>query len=114
MAEFMGIALLAMALLLAGCGQDKGAGGQGAAGNAAGQTGQNASSNAGNGAQGEQGAKRTVYPLTLKDSSGTEFTFESAPQKSFLWPRRRRRRCSRSGSISRSPAFRIWTIIRKR
>lgn len=76
-----GIALLAMALLLAGCGQDKGAGGQGAAGNAAGQTGQNASSNAGNGAQGEQGAKRTVYPLTLKDSSGTEFTFESAPQK---------------------------------
>lgn len=77
-----GIALLAMALLLAGCGQDKGAGGQGTAGSATGQSGQNAGSNAGNGeGQGEQGAKRTAYPLTLKDSSGKEFTFESAPQK---------------------------------
>ncbi|MCM3699881.1 ABC transporter substrate-binding protein [Paenibacillus macerans] len=77
-----GIALLAMALLLAGCGQDKGAGGQGTAGSAAGQSGQNAGSDAGNGeAQGEQGAKQTAYPLTLKDSSGKEFTFESAPQK---------------------------------
>lgn len=28
-----------------------------------------------------QQGKQTVYPLTLKDSSGAEFTFESAPQK---------------------------------
>lgn len=29
----------------------------------------------------EQETQKTTYPLTVKDSSGTEFTFESAPQR---------------------------------
>ncbi|MNE20350.1 Vitamin B12-binding protein precursor [compost metagenome] len=34
-----------------------------------------------NNAGSEQETPKTTYPLTVKDSSGTEFTFESAPQR---------------------------------
>ncbi|SFI51500.1 iron complex transport system substrate-binding protein [Paenibacillus sp. UNC496MF] len=85
---------MAMLLLAAACGTDKTENGNGRAANQA------AANNAANGANGganasgepaaNQGsaggeagaaAKATVYPLTVKDATGTELTFDAAPQR---------------------------------
>lgn len=76
--QIWGIGLLALLLLLAGCGGNNAAVNQGAnTGTAPAQQEQNAGTNG----AGEQAAQQTAYPLTLQDSSGKEFTFEAAPQK---------------------------------
>lgn len=78
--HFWGILILAiMLVVMAGCGKD-------AAGNnntsAPAQQEQNTQAG-----QGEEqtaspsDSQRTTYPLTVKDSTGAEFTFEAAPQK---------------------------------
>lgn len=77
--KFWGIWLLAiMLVVMAGCGKD--AAGTNT-GNAPAQQEQNVQTG-----QGEQGdsasdAQRTVYPLTVTDITGAEFTFEAAPQR---------------------------------
>lgn len=71
--------LLATLLVLAGCGSNNAAvdQNQGTNTNTPAAQEQNAGTNAGS----EQAAAQTEYPLTVQDSSGQEFTFESAPQK---------------------------------
>lgn len=74
--KIWGIWLLALLLVItAGCGATNNANNAGANEPAA----QEQSS--GNTAANEQDAQHTTYPLTVKDSSGTEFTFESAPKR---------------------------------
>ncbi|MGG6313894.1 helical backbone metal receptor [Paenibacillus macerans] len=67
-----GIGLLV--LLLAACGNNNAAVNQGTNGAQQEQTAETDAADT-------QEATQTVYPLTVKDSSGKEFTFESAPQK---------------------------------
>ncbi|MEF2967020.1 cobalamin-binding protein [Paenibacillus sp. M1] len=78
--KLLGIWLLALMLfIMAGCGSNNG--------NSSANTGNNVTQagqeqqQAGNAADPEQGELRTAYPLTVKDAFGTEFTFESAPQR---------------------------------
>lgn len=70
---------LAALLVLAGCGGNSAAVDQNQGTNTSTPAAQeqNAGANAGN----EQAAAQTEYPLTVQDSSGQEFTFESAPQR---------------------------------
>lgn len=76
--KIWGIWLLAMLLvIMAGCGTSNNANNANNVGKE--PTTQEQSSN--NATVNEQGANGTTYPLTVKDSSGTEFTFESAPQR---------------------------------
>lgn len=77
--KIWGSLLLATLLVLAGCGSNNAAvnQNQGTNTNTPAAQEQNAGTNAGS----EQAAAQTEYPLTVQDSSGQEFTFESAPQK---------------------------------
>ncbi len=78
----LAILLLAVMLLLAACGNSN-------SGTSAepGPSAPAAAETAGSEAAGQPGgppadeAKRTVYPLTVKDSTGAEFTFEKAPER---------------------------------
>jgi len=81
------IALLALSafLALAGCGQkpegsavNAGPGETASAGSETAQTKQNGETG---GTEEEQSAKRTVYPLTVQDSTGETFVFERAPER---------------------------------
>lgn len=77
--KIWGSLLLATLLVLAGCGSNNAAvdQNQGTNTNTPAAQEQNAGTNAGS----EQAVAHTEYPLTVQDSSGQEFTFESAPQK---------------------------------
>lgn len=73
--KIWGIWLLALLLVVAaGCGTTNNA-------NDVGKESTTQEQNSNNGTVNEEGANRTTYPLIVQDSSGAEFTFESAPQR---------------------------------
>ncbi|MNW38527.1 Vitamin B12-binding protein precursor [compost metagenome] len=77
--KIWGIWLLALLLVItAGCGATNNAKNANNAGTTEPAAQEQTSNNT---AGSEQDAKTTTYPLTVKDSSGTEFTFESAPKR---------------------------------
>ncbi|WP_018752993.1 ABC transporter substrate-binding protein [Paenibacillus sanguinis] len=75
--KMWGSFLLAALLVLAGCSSNNAAVDQNQGTDTPAAQEQNAGTNAGN----EQTAAQTEYPLTVQDSSGQAFTFQSAPQR---------------------------------
>lgn len=76
--KIWGIWLLALLLLVtAGCGTN----GKNNAADNSGNTSQTEQSQNNETSAPEQEGQQTSYPLTVKDAFGTEFTFESAPQR---------------------------------
>ncbi|WP_019639285.1 ABC transporter substrate-binding protein [Paenibacillus fonticola] len=77
--KFWGIWLLAiMLVVMAGCGKDAASTNNG---NTPAQQEQNAQTGQEEQTDSSSDAQRTVYPLTVKDVTGAEFTFEAAPQR---------------------------------
>jgi iron complex transport system substrate-binding protein len=67
-----GAAVLALSIVLAGCGEKEGASGASEAAKASLQPSATAAA---------QTSKQTQYPITIKDSTGVEITFEKAPER---------------------------------
>lgn len=99
-----GLLALVLAVVLSACGAN---------GKNAENKGDQASQQPGQTATAQEPPGKTVYPLTIKDATGQEFTFKKRRTKSFPSLRLKPRRCSPSDWIRKLSVYRTIRITRK-